>query len=127
MLKGTIEFTGSTESDVESAVEEALTRIKAGNLSGSDNNDSGSFTFTVSGTDETETEAVVAVVYDPTTGAEYDRTYNWESAQCYAQQNYRVVALTGDGHLTQDEVQRLCDYERRLVQDCFSVDAETVL
>lgn len=42
-----IEATGLHTSDLEQAVEEALSRIRAGNLSGLDSNDTGSFTFAI--------------------------------------------------------------------------------
>lgn len=52
MLKGTINFEGKTTSDVELAIEEALKRIKSGNTSGFDSNDSGEFNFQISGEEE---------------------------------------------------------------------------
>lgn len=45
MIKGKIEFTGKTMSDVRDAVEEALARIDLGNTSGFDRNETGSFDF----------------------------------------------------------------------------------
>lgn len=41
-----IELNGNTEHDLELALEEALERIKAGNVVGHDSNDTGSFYFT---------------------------------------------------------------------------------
>lgn len=40
-----IELTGKTEADLEDALEEALRRIRDGNVVGSDSNDDGSFYF----------------------------------------------------------------------------------
>lgn len=52
MLTGNISFKGKTDSDVEMAIEEALNRIKAGNRSGFDSNDSGEFSFNITGSEE---------------------------------------------------------------------------
>jgi hypothetical protein len=52
MLTGKIEFTGKTSGDVEQALLEALTRIKAGNTSGFDRNSDASFSFTVDGEED---------------------------------------------------------------------------
>lgn len=49
-----IELTGNTEADLEDALEEALRRIKDGNVTGHDSNDTGSFYF--SSTTEGEPE-----------------------------------------------------------------------
>lgn len=56
MIVGTIEFTGKTLSDVEDAIREALARICDGNTSGWDHNESGSFSFDVSGEEEEDTD-----------------------------------------------------------------------
>lgn len=48
MIKGTITVTGRTFDDVWYALEEAYRRIEAGNTSGHDGNDSGSFSFELS-------------------------------------------------------------------------------
>ncbi len=56
MLNGTINVEGKTISDIELALEEALKRIKAGNTSGFDGNDEGSFEFQISGEEEPDEE-----------------------------------------------------------------------
>lgn len=43
--KFTLVVRGKTESDLEDALQEALRRIQAGNLSGTDRNDDGGFYF----------------------------------------------------------------------------------
>lgn len=47
-----VNVTGSTQSDIESALEEALRSIRSGNTSGFDKNDSGSFNFDVEGEED---------------------------------------------------------------------------
>lgn len=47
MIKGSISFEGKTMEDVRDAVEEALTRINLGNITGFDSNEDGSFSFDV--------------------------------------------------------------------------------
>lgn len=65
-------------------------------------------------------ETIVAVVADASTGEKFDLTFNWETAQNYAAgRDYFVVAVADDGHMSRDDIQRLCDYERRTYLDCF--------
>lgn len=45
MIRGRIEFTGETDSDVETAVEAALRSIRYGYTSGFDRNETGSYHF----------------------------------------------------------------------------------
>lgn len=45
MIRGRIEFTGETDSDVETAVEAALSSIRGGFTSGFDRNETGSYHF----------------------------------------------------------------------------------
>jgi len=62
---------------------------------------------------------VVAIVYDEN-GQEYDQCYTWETAQTYSQaEGKRVKAINDDGHMTKEDIQRLCDYELRLYEDCW--------
>ncbi len=60
---------------------------------------------------------VAAVLNDD--GTVYDFTYNWETAQNMALQGYRILALTDDGHMSKDDIQRLCDAELDRHNDCF--------
>ncbi|MDG1580972.1 hypothetical protein [Pseudomonas sp. GOM6] len=53
----TISLTGQTESDVDDAFEEAITRLKAGNVSGSDQNKTSSFSFENVPTEEVSSKA----------------------------------------------------------------------
>lgn len=53
-LHGSITFTGKTDSDIRLAIATALERIQDGNTSGFDSNDSGSFSFTVDGSEVEE-------------------------------------------------------------------------
>ncbi len=55
MRTAIINAEGKTDHDIELAIEEALKRIKAGNSSGMDSNNSGSFDFQITG-DEEESE-----------------------------------------------------------------------
>lgn len=55
MRTAIINATGKTDYDIELALEEALKRIKSGNTSGFDENNSGSFDFEITG-DEEESE-----------------------------------------------------------------------
>lgn len=48
-ITGTVEFTGATVSDVEDALEAALDSIRQGNTSGFDRNETGSYSFQLSG------------------------------------------------------------------------------
>lgn len=53
----TISLTGQTESDVDDAFEEAITRLKAGYVSGSDQNMTSSFSFENVPTEEVSSKA----------------------------------------------------------------------
>lgn len=61
-------------------------------------------------------KAVAIVLNDA--GDPYDVCFNWETAQAMAGE-YTVIALADDGHMSVDEIQRICDYERRIYIDCF--------
>lgn len=52
-------------------------------------------------------------------GTVYDYIGNWETAQTYANDGYRVVAHEGDGHLSRDELQSMVDRELAATIDCF--------
>lgn len=53
MIKGTINFEGKTQGDIELAIEEALRVIKqSGCSSGMDSNDSGEYDFQITGEEE---------------------------------------------------------------------------
>jgi hypothetical protein len=57
-------------------------------------------------------------------GMPYDGAFNWESAQSYAlSQGMRVRALTGDGHMSREDIQALCDAERERYRDCFGTES----
>lgn len=63
---------------------------------------------------------VCAVVWTHEDGADaYDVCYNWETAQVMANDGYKVQAITGDGHMTKEDIQKLCDYELNSAIDCF--------
>lgn len=66
-------------------------------------------------------EDVCAVAYDKG-DKEYDSCYSWEAAQTLAQEGYRVVAVAGDGHLSKENIQSMCDYELKIAIDCFGED-----
>lgn len=68
-----------------------------------------------------EVKTFVAVVYNDD-GTVLDHTWNWESAQNYAlHEGKKVKAVKGDGHMSREEVQRLCDAERDRYRDCFGI------
>lgn len=69
----------------------------------------------------------VAVIYNPDTEEKFDEAFSWETGQTYAQQNYKVIAVRDDGHMTISEQQELYDYERRIAQDCFSLEEGELL
>lgn len=63
---------------------------------------------------------VCAVVWTHEDGADaYDVCFNWETAQVMSNEGYKVQAIKGDGHLTKEELQKLCDYELESAIDCF--------
>lgn len=62
----------------------------------------------------------VAEVLDPSTSEVMDRCYNWETAQTYASNGYKIRALAADGEAWPIErIQAMCDAERRQFQDCY--------
>lgn len=64
----------------------------------------------------------VAIVRD-SDGIIFDRTYNWQSAQSYAQEGYQVTAIRASSHIMDIEAsQRLYEYEKRIHDDCFNPD-----
>ena len=66
-------------------------------------------------------QKVVAIAYN-TDGTVYDHCFNWETAQSMAMSDgYRVEAIADDGHMTQADIQRLCDYEKACHDDCFGI------
>ena len=70
---------------------------------------------------------VVAIIYDPETGQEYDRAWSWETGQNYARSNYNVVAVAPDGGVSIEEAQSIYDTERRWAQDCWGLsDRQTI-
>ena len=62
--------------------------------------------------------AFVAVAFEKS-GEVYDHLYTWETGQTYANDGYRVLALTGDGHLSREEAQGMYDRELAAALDCF--------
>lgn len=72
-------------------------------------------------------QMVVAKVYDPISGDLFDSCYTWEAGQCYAQQNYKVIAVKDDFSVTVDVAQKLYDSERARIQDCFNLSDTEVL
>lgn len=71
---------------------------------------------------------VLAVVFDPETGEEYDQigVYSWETAIQYSHDGYIVVVYNPPKHhgdLTVQDFQAACNYEQLLVQDCFGRSA----
>lgn len=66
----------------------------------------------------------VALVYD-NDGDLYDRCYGWEAAQSYAlHEGLRVIAVTGDAHLSKAECQDLYDDERERYRNCWGITDE---
>lgn len=63
-------------------------------------------------------EGTVAVAYHKD-GSVYDFALNWETAQCLANEGYRLEAVADDGHMTREEIQKLCDWEQNSAIDCF--------
>ena len=63
-------------------------------------------------------EGTVAVAYYKD-GTVYDFALNWETAQCLANEGYRLEAVSDDGAMSQEEIQQLCDYEQRIAINCF--------
>ncbi len=63
-------------------------------------------------------EFSVATAYNAD-GEVYDYIGNWETAQTYANDGYRVVVHEADAHLSQDELQELVDRELAAAVDCF--------
>lgn len=61
---------------------------------------------------------IVAIVYDDD-GTIYDRTYNWETGQVYANAGYTVQAVNSSGGMSVEECQELYDTEKRWAEDCF--------
>lgn len=76
---------------------------------------------------------VVAIIYDPVTGEEYDRAWSWETGQNYARSNYKVVAVApdpypyGGGAMSIEEAQAIYDTERRWAQDAFGIDDTQII
>lgn len=59
----------------------------------------------------------VAIAYD---GDEvYDYLNSWETCQSMAMEGYRIIAIKDDGPMTKEAIQKMCDYERNAVADCF--------
>lgn len=51
-----------------------------------------------------------------------DYTYNWETAQNIAlSEGRKIRALRDDGHMSKEDIQKLCDAERERYNDCFGV------
>lgn len=62
----------------------------------------------------------VALIFNDD-GSVYDEAFTWETAQCAALHEGRVVlAVRNDGFMTAADIQRLCDYERANYLDCFT-------
>lgn len=57
-------------------------------------------------------------------GSVYDYIGNWETAQTLANEGYRIDVLTGDGHLTREELQAMVDRELADAVDCFGPDRQ---
>lgn len=65
-------------------------------------------------------EGVCAIAWTHEDGAEpYDYCYNWETAQTMANEGYKVQAVSNDGAMDKNEIQRICDYELAAAIDCF--------
>lgn len=52
-------------------------------------------------------------------GEEYDSCYTWETAQTLANEGYYLIAVANDGHMSKEEIQRICNYEHEAAMDCF--------
>lgn len=57
-------------------------------------------------------------------GSVYDYIGTWETAQTLANEGYRIDVLTGDGHLTRDELQAMVDRELADAVDCFGPERQ---
>lgn len=58
-------------------------------------------------------------------GLPEDYCFNWQTADTIASQEGRkVIALTGDGIYTKEELQDMYDRSLELYNDCFGVDYE---
>ena len=61
----------------------------------------------------------VAVAFD-SNGNAVDLALNWETAQSMANEGYNMQAIRGDGGMSQDDIQRMVDYEKELRRDLYS-------
>lgn len=66
-----------------------------------------------------KTEGAVALVFEHGSHLVYDIALNWETAQSMALEGYTIRAIADDGHMSRDEIQRLCDSETARYRDCF--------
>ena len=80
-------------------------------------------------------DGAIAVAYEGEKA--YDYPQSWETCQQMAQNGYRVVVvgddieegLNGDGEeyqttrMDKNSIQKICDYERALILDCFGEEA----
>ena len=52
-------------------------------------------------------------------GVVHEYIGSWETAQTMANEGYRIDVLTGDGHVTREELQTMVDRELDAALDCF--------
>lgn len=72
-------------------------------------------------------QKVCAIAFNRTTGEVDDYPFTWETAQTMAgYENVCVVAIASDGHMTKDNIQRLCDDMIDANDDCFGRDDDMV-
>lgn len=73
-------------------------------------------------TSEDRAAAIAEILDDD--GRVIDLALSWETAQSMAlSEGYRVRVLRGDGHMSADEIQRLCDAERARYRDCYGLES----
>lgn len=70
--------------------------------------------------DENGNIPYIAIAWTHEDGADpYDYPQNWETAQTMANEGYKIQVIDGDGHLTKEEIQQMCDTELANAIDCF--------
>lgn len=94
-MKLTIDITGHSESDLETALEETLKKVREGYRAGFDSNDTGSYSFKREG-DPVETYALVPAGQFGASESRFDR---YEEAIAAAGKGDVVVGLSESGEI----------------------------
>lgn len=66
-----------------------------------------------------KTEGAVALVFEPGSFIVHDIALTWETAQTLALEGYSIRAIADDGHMSREDIQKLCDAESARRADCF--------